>query len=911
MAADVGINVSLNGEKKFKDSIKDITQKGKTLDSEMKKVTASMDDNASTMKKNKAEAEVLSQQIENQKDKVSVLTEEYEKNSRELGENDRKTLALKEQLNKAETELGKMKDRLDEISNPMKNLGEDMKNLGENISKAGDKIAGFGKGVTAAVTAPIMGVGAAAMAAWNEYDAAADQIIIMTGATGEALDEMTSIMETLATTIPVSFDAASKAVGEVNTRFGATGDDLQNISEDFLKFAELNGVDVVQAIDTVQSAMAAWGIEADDTGAVLDTLNKVAQDTGTDALALADTLGTNVTTLTDMGYSFSDAANLLGALDKEGIEANAVMTGLNKAFLEGAKEGKSAREVIDDLTNTITNADSDTEAYAAAIDLFGKKAGPQLAGALRSGRLSLDELGTSITDNLGNVDETFAATLDPVDEFTTILNELKIVGKDVAEILMTAAVPVIEKVAEVVHDLKERWDGLSPEMQETIIQAAGIAAVVGPIITVIGGVVGGIGSIIGGLGSLIGVVGGFLGPIASAAFSVGEFGIALTPIGGIIAGVIAVGALLITHWDDVKAAAGWLKDTVSNAWSGMQTAIEEHGGGIQGFLGVIGDGISSAWSGAMTALDNATGGALTSIQTAVEEHGGGIQGFFGVIGDGISSAWSGAMTALDTATGGALTSVLETINANGGGLTGAMTTIQNTITTGWTTAWTTLDTFTGGKLTAISTAFSTGVSAWGETLNTWWSDMSSAWSTGWEGLSSGASEWLSTIGSTITTTFTGLITSALSWGSDMLDNFVKGLQAGWEWVKDGIKGIGEGITDRLGFSLPKEGPLSHADEWMPDMMALLAQGIRDNLYVVRQAAQEAATALYLPEMSAGQAQADTARELVRLNDAMESGATNVTVMLSGDAGRMLRVLSVENNRRTRATGYNALSGGMV
>lgn len=79
--------------------------------------------------------------------------------------------------------------------------------------------------------------------------------------------------------------------------------------------------------------------------------------------------------------------------------------------------------------------------------------------------------------------------------------------------------------------------------------------------------------------------------------------------------------------------------------------------------------------------------------------------------------------------------------------------------------------------------------------------------------------------------------------------------------------------------------------------------------MVTNAARNVATSMYIPDMAANTAaQVDTARELGRLNSAMESGATNVTVMLSGDAGKMLRVLSVENNRRTRATGYNMMSG---
>ena len=47
-----------------------------------------------------------------------------------------------------------------------------------------------------------------------------------------------------------------------------------------------------------------------------------------------------------------------------------------------------------------------------------------------------------------------------------------------------------------------------------------------------------------------------------------------------------------------------------------------------------------------------------------------------------------------------------------------------------------------------------------------------------------------------------------------------------------IRGIAGKIKDFLGFSEPKEGPLSNFHTYAPDMMKLFAQGIRENEHLV-------------------------------------------------------------------------------
>lgn len=88
--------------------------------------------------------------------------------------------------------------------------------------------------------------------------------------------------------------------------------------------------------------------------------------------------------------------------------------------------------------------------------------------------------------------------------------------------------------------------------------------------------------------------------------------------------------------------------------------------------------------------------------------------------------------------------------------------------------------------------------------------------------------------------FTDLVDNAWQWGWDLIANFASGLFAGkdsekQDSIKAGIRALGDVIRANIGFSEPKEGPLSNFHTYAPDMMALFSQGIRENAYMISDA----------------------------------------------------------------------------
>lgn len=70
------------------------------------------------------------------------------------------------------------------------------------------------------------------------------------------------------------------------------------------------------------------------------------------------------------------------------------------------------------------------------------------------------------------------------------------------------------------------------------------------------------------------------------------------------------------------------------------------------------------------------------------------------------------------------------------------------------------------------------------------------------------------------------IDNATQWGKDLMDNLSSGIDARWSNLKNKVSNVAQTITDFLGFSEPKEGPLSNFHTYAPDMIDLFIKGLQ-------------------------------------------------------------------------------------
>lgn len=571
----VGLSFKADGAVDFKKSLSEVNNAVNENRSAFKLAKSEWDKGTSSAEKLRATQEYLQNQTEAYTAKVDRLTEILKAQESAETRDEAAISKTRQQLDNAKASLNNYKSGLEDVNKKLESGAATLEDYSKKVQGFSDKTGQIGSSLNKNVTAPVAAAAGGVMAAWSQVDEGMDIIVQKTGATGDALEGMQNSARNIAKSIPTDFETAGSAVGEVNTRFHLTGKELEDLSTKFVEFSSLNDTDVSSSIDSVQKALEAFGLGAEDAGAMLDTMNKVGQDTGISMDSLSQLMVTNAASLKELGMSAADAATFLGQCETSGVDTSAVMTGLKKALTNASGEGKTMKEALSELQNTMLNAETSADAYNAAVDLFGSKAGPTLAEFCKDGKLNFEDLGASLDDNLGSVENTFNATLDPADQFKVTLNQLKDAGFDVGNALGPVLAECLQVVTPILKDLIESWNSLSPETQEMIIKCALLAAALGPVFSIVSKVSGGISSVIS--------VGAKVAPVMSKAKTAfGAFNAVLkaNPVLLVVIAVTTLIAILVTLYNKCE----WFRNGVNAVFGGIKSFIAGVVDSIKGFL---------------------------------------------------------------------------------------------------------------------------------------------------------------------------------------------------------------------------------------------------------------------------------------------------------------------------------------
>lgn len=445
--------------------------------------------------------------------------------------------------------------------------GQEIQVAGQKVGEVGEKIGKVGKKLMP-VSGAAAAVGTASVAAFNELDAGYDTIVTKTGATGDALDGLQESMRNLFGSLPTDAETAGVAIGEVNTRFGATGEELEDLSRQFIQFSEINGTDLNSSVDSVDALMTKFGVDISQTGEVLGLLTKAGQDTGISMDTLENALNTNGATLKEMGLDLTGSVNLLAQFEANGVDATTALAGLKKAQQNATANGQSLGDALGETIQKIKDSTDETEALQTATDLFGKKGAAEMTQAIREGRLSVDDLTSSLGDYATTVEDTFNATLDPPDQAKVALNNLKIAGAELGETMMATLAPIIDRIVVKLQEFSAWFTNLDESQKQTILVIGAVVAAIGPAVVVIGKIVSGAGSIISAVGTVVGVITGTVIPAITGFVAT----VGIVPI-AILAAAAAIIAAIALFGDQIQAVLQGVDDFLQGVFATNWTNI--------------------------------------------------------------------------------------------------------------------------------------------------------------------------------------------------------------------------------------------------------------------------------------------------------------------------------------------------
>ena len=245
MPVSIGPIIKVDGEAEYRKSMAQIIATTKDLNAELKAQATSFDKSGKAQNTNAQKVENLKKKIEVQKKAIAEANEMCEKAKKAYGEDSIEAHTYSQKVNILTAELNKMNNELKEAGGS--SLGAKLKDVSEGMKSISEKGVQVGEAMTKYVTGPIVGVGAAAMAAWKGVDEGMDNVVKMTGKTGDELDGLQTSLKNVYKESTLDMDTLSTALGEINTRFGYTGEQLEETTELFSEFASVNDDDVVSA----------------------------------------------------------------------------------------------------------------------------------------------------------------------------------------------------------------------------------------------------------------------------------------------------------------------------------------------------------------------------------------------------------------------------------------------------------------------------------------------------------------------------------------------------------------------------------------------------------------------------------------------------------------------------------------
>ena len=496
----------------------------------------------------------------------------------------------------------------------VKDFERGMKGVQGKMRSVGQSMSTVGKTLTKSVTLPLLAIGGAAFAAANEMDKAMNNIRAGTGATGAELQALNEDFKAVFTTVPQGADVVSTALADLNTRTGLTGEALQDLTRQMLNLARVSGDDVNALVASTTRLFGDWEVATASQAETLDYLWKVAQNTGIGVDELSRKMVQYGAPLRQMGFEMEQAAAIMGKFEQEGVNLELVMGSLRIALGNFAREGEEAPAAFRRLVEDIQSMESASEATALAMEIFGARAGPDMAAAIREGRFEIEELLRAIEASDETINAAAEETMNFTESMAVLKNEAIVAMEPLGRVLLDLfreMQPYISQAIALLARLTEMFASLSPAGQKTALMWAGIAIALGPVISFLAKVV----TIASSLIPIVTKVGAIVAKAIPVIKAVGVViaGVATGPLILIVAAIIAAIAIWVKWGAEIRAfarqAVARIREFVSSGIGQISRLVER----VRGIMSGVTDAILSPFRRAQEGLQGITSGIQNTL----------------------------------------------------------------------------------------------------------------------------------------------------------------------------------------------------------------------------------------------------------------------------------------------------------
>lgn len=869
-----GITIEIGGDTtKLEASLKSVNQEIKGTESKLKDVNKLLKMDPGNTQLLSQKYKTLQQEIQATKEKLNTLKEASKQADQALKDG---TIS-KDQYDALQREIAETEQSLKSLEQEYKNFGsvqaQQIAAAGEKMKDLGSKMESAGKTLTTHVTLPLAAVGAAGVASFAEVDKTMQLTNKTMGNTEEQAELLNKAMKDAAANS--TFGMKDAATATLNfARAGLDAEQAASALAPAMNLAAGEGGD----LDTVSAGLVATinGFHGsfEDAGHYADVFAAACNNSALDVDSLSHAMSVAAPIFSSAGYSVNDAALYMGVMANNGIDADKAANSLKTGLARLVSPAKEGAEMMDKLGISVTNSDgtmkssiqiqkelhdafgklSESEQIAAASAIFGKNQMAPWLALINTAPEDVGKLNESLETCAGTTDEMAEAMMSG---FGGSLEKLKSSIDVLVTSIGEALAPTIQKVAEFIQGLVDKFNALTPAQQETIVKIGLVVAALGPLLIVVGKVISSIGTImtwapkiVSGVQSVIGIGSKLMGGLQAL------WGVILAnPIVLIVAAIAAAVAAFIYFWNTseefrqfwinlweaiktavstvVQAIATFFTQTIPEAFNSFVEFFKGLWEGIKSFFSGIWEGmkeiVSMAWEGiknvvqlAIMAIGEFFSTALTIITlpfqfiwenckeiilTAWEAIKGIVTGALEAIKTGISTAWE----AVKTTTSTVFEAVKTVITTVWTAIKSALDPIINGIKTAVSTAWEAIKTATSTVFNAvkttvttiwngIKTAVTTVVNGVKTAVSTAWNEVKNITSTVFNAVKTAVSTAWNAIKTTVTTVINSIksrVSSGLNAVKSTVSSILNGIKSTFTNVFNGVWSFVQGIVNKL------------------------------------------------------------------------------------------------------------------
>ena len=572
----------------------------------------------------------------------------------------------------------------------------DLKVFGDKSATAEQKLNGLSSAfkttgglLSKNVTLPIVGVGAAAVKTATDFEAGMSEVKAISGATGSEFDALRD--KAIEMGAKTKFSASDSADAfKYMAMAGWDASQMMDGIAGIMDLAAASGEDLATTSDIVTDALTAFGLQASDSAHFADVLAQASSKSNTNVGLMGETFKYVAPVAGALGYSIEDTAVAIGLMANSGIKGSQAGTALRSTITRLAKPVGEAKDAVEELKISITNADGTMKPLSQTmVELREKFAGlteeqkTQYAAMLAgqegmSGLLAIvnasDEDFQKLTDEINNANgaaEDMASVM--MDNTAGAVEQLKGALESAGILIGEKLTPYIRQLAEWITGLVEKFNSLSEEEQDQIVKFGLILAAIGPVLLILAKVISVVSTVVkafklfgttmttiktsidlvkAGYAGLATQMGGI--PKLIAGISTG-FGGMLAPIAAVIAVVAVLVGAFVTLWktneefrDNMVGIWNSIKESINNFFDGVIERINALGFDFENITEVIKtvwfalcDVLAPVFEGAFNTIAIALDGVFNQILSVMDIFIGLFTGNWEQLGEGVKGVVSG------------------------------------------------------------------------------------------------------------------------------------------------------------------------------------------------------------------------------------------------------------------------------